>query len=68
MYIATPDRTKNINWLGEAPVETLAAQIAAARGPSGSNDEYVFRLAAAMRQVRPLSMGPLRSEAFHISL
>ena len=57
VYIATPDRTKNINWLGEAPVEALAAQIAAAHGPSGPNNEYVFRLAAAMRQVRPPSMG-----------
>ena len=59
MYIATPDRTKNINWLGEAPVEALAAQIAAAHGPSGPNDEYVFRLAAAMRQVRPPNYGNL---------
>ncbi len=53
VYIATPNRAKNANWLGEAPLTVVAAQIAAARGPSGPNDEYLFRLADAMREARP---------------
>ena len=43
-YIATSDPA-NLNWLGPASVEDVAAQIAAAEGPSGPNREYLFNLA-----------------------
>ncbi len=48
VYIGTPACE---NYLGPAPPEELAAQIAAARGPSGPNCEYLFNLAAAMREM-----------------
>lgn len=51
VYIATPDRRKNVNWLGEAPLEDLARQIAHAHGPSGPNSEYLFRLAETTRKM-----------------
>lgn len=47
VYLATPD---NPIWLGPAPLTEMAAQIAKARGPSGANDEYVFRLEAWLRE------------------
>lgn len=50
MYIASADRTANVNWLGEAPLAELAQQIAHARGPSGPNNEYLYKLADVMRQ------------------
>jgi cation transport regulator ChaC len=41
----------NADYLGPAPIEELAAQIRAARGPSGTNVEYVLRLAEALREL-----------------
>lgn len=48
VYVAGPT---NENYLGPAPVDAIARQIAGARGPSGANDEYVFALAAALRRM-----------------
>jgi cation transport protein ChaC len=41
----------NVDWLGPASPEAIVAQIRASRGPSGANDEYVHRLAAALRDM-----------------
>jgi cation transport regulator ChaC len=49
VYIATP---ANPNYLGPAPLDAIAAQIARARGPSGSNAEYVRELARSLREMR----------------
>ena len=46
VYIAVPG---NPNWLGRADPEEIAMQVAAAAGPSGSNVEYVLRLADSIR-------------------
>jgi cation transport protein ChaC len=46
VYIATRD---NAAWLGPADEDAIARQIAAARGPSGANADYLVELAAALR-------------------
>jgi len=48
VYIATPD---NPNFLGPAPPAAIARQVRASVGPSGPNDEYVLRLAEALREI-----------------
>lgn len=45
-YIAPPG---NAAWLGPADDAAIARQIAGARGPSGSNRDYVVRLAQSLR-------------------
>jgi cation transport protein ChaC len=46
VYVGTPD---NPNYLGPETAERIAAQVVASTGPSGPNDEYVLRLAEALR-------------------
>jgi cation transport regulator ChaC len=58
VYVATP---ASPNWLGEAPLEQVARQVASAAGPSGPNHEYVTALAGAMRQ-----MGVVDEELFYL--
>lgn len=48
MYAATP---KNPEYLGEAPLPEIAAQVRRSHGPSGANLEYVLRLAEALREI-----------------
>ena len=47
-YLATP---ANPNYLGPAPLEQIAEQVRDSHGPSGSNLEYVLRLAAGLREI-----------------
>ena len=48
VYLATQD---NFAFLGPAPLPELAAQIAVSVGPSGTNREYLFELATALREI-----------------
>lgn len=48
VYVATP---ANPNYLGPAPLEAIAAQVTRACGPSGTNAEYVLRLAESLREL-----------------
>ena len=48
VYVADEN---NPAFLGAAPLEQLARQIAASHGPSGSNRDYVLQLAAALREL-----------------
>jgi cation transport regulator ChaC len=48
IYIATPG---NPNWLGDAPMPEIAAQVRVSEGPSGLNTEYVTELARALSEM-----------------
>ena len=47
-YIAAPG---NLAYLGPADIDDMAAQIARSSGPSGSNRDYLFQLAAALNDL-----------------
>ena len=47
-YVGRPD---NSSYLGELALDEIAAVVATSHGPSGSNTEYVLRLADAMREM-----------------
>jgi len=46
VYVATPE---NPNYLGPQPESVIAEQIQGATGPSGTNQEYLLKLAETLR-------------------
>ena len=48
VFTSTPDKVSNKYYLGPAPLEEMASQIATAHGPCGNNRDYVFLLEKAM--------------------
>ncbi|KAJ8709115.1 hypothetical protein PYW07_008941 [Mythimna separata] len=50
LYVATEE---NESYAGEASIEDIAKQVVTSQGPSGTNKEYVYNLAAAMRELAP---------------
>ncbi|KAM3956470.1 putative glutathione-specific gamma-glutamylcyclotransferase 2 [Aphomia sociella] len=50
LYVATED---NQSYAGPASIEDIARQVIKSKGPSGTNKEYVYNLAEAMRQLVP---------------
>ncbi|MBK7947690.1 MAG: gamma-glutamylcyclotransferase [Deltaproteobacteria bacterium] len=65
VYVAGPS---NENYLGPAPVDAIARQVAGARGPSGANDEYVFALARSLRRMGVADSHVFALEAALVSL
>ncbi|XP_057736977.1 gamma-glutamylcyclotransferase 2-3 [Arachis stenosperma] len=51
VYIASPDKKVNVNYLGPASSEHIARQIIHAEGPSGPNRDYLFQLEKALLQI-----------------
>lgn len=48
VFTSTPDKISNKYYLGPAPLEEMARQIATAHGPCGNNRDYLFLLEKAM--------------------
>ncbi|CAN1164143.1 Gamma-glutamylcyclotransferase 2-2, partial [Linum perenne] len=48
VFTSTPDKVSNKYYLGPAPLEEMASQIATAFGPCGNNRDYLFLLEKAM--------------------
>ncbi|KAG2238187.1 hypothetical protein Bca52824_092558 [Brassica carinata] len=51
IFTSTPDKVSNKYYLGPAPLEEMAMQIATASGPRGNNWEYLFKLEKAMHDI-----------------
>lgn len=60
VYLARPD---NLNYLGPAPADVIARQIRTSTGPSGPNDEYLARLADALRAMNAIDEHVFEIEA-----
>ncbi|KAJ4817829.1 Gamma-glutamylcyclotransferase [Rhynchospora pubera] len=51
VFVSTPDRNINKYYLGPAPLDQMARQIATAKGPCGNNREYLFSLERALFEI-----------------
>ncbi|KAJ9702235.1 hypothetical protein PVL29_004126 [Vitis rotundifolia] len=51
VFTSTPDKVSNKYYLGPAPLEDMARQIATAVGPCGNNRDYLFLLEKAMSDI-----------------
>ncbi|CAN8273355.1 unnamed protein product [Cochlearia groenlandica] len=51
VFTSTPDKVSNKYYLGPAPLEDMARQIATANGPCGNNRDYLFLLEKALHDI-----------------
>ncbi|XP_057985506.1 gamma-glutamylcyclotransferase 2-1 isoform X1 [Hevea brasiliensis] len=51
VFTSTPDKISNKYYLGPAPLDEMARQIATAYGPCGNNRDYLFLLEKAMYDI-----------------
>ncbi|KAL8144427.1 hypothetical protein V2J09_017459 [Rumex salicifolius] len=51
VFMSTPDTVSNKYYLGPAPIDEMARQIATALGPCGNNRDYLFLLEKAMYDI-----------------
>ncbi|OIT27412.1 PREDICTED: gamma-glutamylcyclotransferase 2-1-like [Nicotiana attenuata] len=51
VFTSTPDKVNNKYYLGPAPLEDMARQIATASGPCGDNREYIFKMEKALYDI-----------------
>ncbi|VFQ60427.1 unnamed protein product [Cuscuta campestris] len=51
VFMSTPDKVNNKYYLGPAPMEVMAKQIATAFGPCGNNREYIFKMEKALYDI-----------------
>ncbi|KAJ8448738.1 hypothetical protein Cgig2_011359 [Carnegiea gigantea] len=51
VFMSTPDKLTNKYYLGPAPLDEMARQIATAFGPCGNNRDYLFLLEKAMHDI-----------------
>lgn len=51
VFMSTPDKVRNKYYLGIAPLDDMAMQIATAAGPSGLNSDYLFSLVEALKGI-----------------
>jgi len=51
VFTSTQDKVSNKYYLGPAPLEDMARQIATANGPCGNNRDYIFLLEKAMLDI-----------------
>ncbi|KAJ8528401.1 hypothetical protein K7X08_022093 [Anisodus acutangulus] len=51
VFTSTPDKVNNKYYLGPAPLEEMAWQIATAHGPCGDNREYIFKMEKALYDI-----------------
>jgi len=57
VFISTPNESINKYYLGPAPLQEMARQIAKAAGPCGNNRDYVFKLEQAMNSIGHADQG-----------
>lgn len=51
VFVSTPDPIGNKYYLGPAPLEDMARQIATANGPNGYNRDYLFNMEKALASI-----------------
>jgi len=60
VFISTPNKITNKYYLGPAPLQEMARQIAKAAGPCGNNRDYLFKMEQAMDSIGHADLGVIK--------